>query len=142
VEGFFRRARPISDVRPPPPAPAAVPCCVRCGRPVSRDQRLDRGEGPEHLICDAAIVSDLDRRLEAGRALHRALGALGALEPLRERVGEERKTLPDVIDPVIAAELLARMHTAVEVARFPRVEQRKLAISLLEALSRRLSEIG
>jgi hypothetical protein len=114
---------------------------VQCGAPVPRDQGIDRGQGVEHLVCAPTVVADLERRLEAARALDRALGALGALEPLRERVRVEALALPDVVDPRVAREALARLETIVALTRFARLEQRKLALSLLETLARRLEAL-
>lgn len=89
-------------------------------------------------MCEPAIVSDLDRRLEAGRALHRALRTLGAIEPLKAAVQEETKALSDVIDPAEVLVLLGRLRTAVELARFARPEQRRLSLSLLDTLEQKL----
>jgi len=105
---------------------------------VSSDQSIDRGRGIEHLVCEPAIVSDLDSRLEAGRALHRALRTLSGIEPLKAVVQEETKNLSDVVDPAEVLETLERLRTAVELARFPRPEQRRLSLSLLDALSEKL----
>lgn len=138
VEGFFRRTRPISDARPPARPRAARASCARCGEAVTSDQSIDRGRGIEHLVCEPAIVSDLDRRLEAGRALHRALSTLGAIAPLRAAVEDATRGLPDVVDPATVIDVLRRLRAAVEVTRLERPEQRRLSLSLLDALAHKL----
>lgn len=105
---------------------------------MSSDQSVDRGRGIEHLLCEPAIVSDLDSRLEAARALHRALRTLSGIEPLKTVVQEETKNLSDVVDAAEVLETLGRLRTAVELARFPRPEQRRLSLSLLDTLSEKL----
>lgn len=112
--------------------------CARCGEPVSSDQSIDRGRGIEHLVCEPAVVSDLDRRLEASRALHRALSTLGAIAPLKDAVDEEARGLPDVVDPETVLAVLGRLRTTIELTRLERPEQRRLSLSLLDALSERL----
>jgi hypothetical protein len=140
VEGFFRRARPISDARPPaPPTRAGKACCAVCGQPVSSDQAIDRGRGIQHVVCKPEVISDLERRLEAARALHRAFATLGAMKPLSGRIEDEQRVVGDVITPEAALEVLARLRTAVELARFERPAQRQLCLSMLDGLVARVS---
>jgi len=105
---------------------------------VSSDQTVDRGGGIEHLVCEPAIVADLDDRLEASRALHRALRTLGGIEPLKTLVKEGMKSVSDVVDPGEVLVTFGRLRTAVELARFSLPEQRRLSLSLLDALSEKL----
>ncbi|MFO0710700.1 MAG: hypothetical protein U0353_12720 [Sandaracinus sp.] len=141
MEGFFRRPRAISDARPPaPPHPgrAGVPrTCTRCGAAVSSDQGIDRGRGLEHLVCEPAIVADLERRLEAGHALHRALATLATIAPMRPHVEAVKHDVGDVIDVAEVRAALVRLRTAVELTHFARPEQRKLALALLDGLATR-----
>jgi hypothetical protein len=141
VEGFFRRARTISDARPPAPPSerAARASCVVCAQPVSSDQAIDRGRGIQHVVCEPEVISDLDRRIEAARALHRAFATLGAMKPLSARVESEQRVVGDVITPEAALEALARLRTAVELARFERPAQRKLCLTMLDGLLARVS---
>jgi hypothetical protein len=141
VEGFFRRARTISDGRPPalPKARAGKASCVVCQQPVSSDQAIDRGRGIQHVVCKPEVISDLDRRLEAARALHRAFATLGAMKPLTARIETEQRAVGDVVTPEGALEVLSRLRTAVELARFERPAQRQLCLTMLDGLVARVS---
>jgi hypothetical protein len=118
--------------------PGTASCAV-CGQPVSSDQAIDRGRGIQHVICRPDVISDLDRRLEATRAVHRAFAALGAMKPLSARIETEQRAVADVITPEGALEVLARLRTAVELARFERPAQRTLCLTMLDGLVARVS---
>lgn len=83
-------------------------------------------------------MTDLDRRLEASRAHHRALSSLGALSQLEAAVTAERKRVPDVADANEVLASLVRLRTAVELASFGKTEQRRVTLALLDGLAVRL----
>jgi hypothetical protein len=112
--------------------------CAACGAEVSADQAIDRGRGVEHLLCEPTTVTDLDRRLEASRAHHRALSTLGAISQLEAAVTAERQRVPDVADATEVLASLVRLRTAVELASFGKTEQRRLTLALLDGLAARL----
>lgn len=90
------------------------------------------------MICEPTVVADLARRLEASRALHRAFGTLGAIPALREHVERAKREVGDVADADEALAVLAHLRTVVEVTQLARLEQRRLALSLLDRLGARL----
>jgi hypothetical protein len=138
VEGFFRRPRAVSDARPPAPPRRSKAQCAVCGLEVTADQAIDRGHGIQHLVCEPTTVTDLDRRLEASRALHRAFTTLGAIAQLEARVAAEAKRVPDVADASEVLASLVRLRTAVELASFSKPEQRRLSLALLDGLAAKL----
>ena len=142
VSTFFRRAPVVSDARPPrlPGSVADVlGVCLRCGEPVALADGLDGLTGRvEHFVCDSAIRDDVSRRIEAVRALHRAVPALQPVSDGSRRVRQEIATLPDVSsvhDVVVAFE---RTRMAVECQKGLDPGRRRLSLSYLDAILRKL----
>ncbi len=147
--GFFRKSGVVSDARPPAPPPStrsAVGTCARCGLDVMVGEGLDSPAGvgnasaPVHFVCDADIRGSVERRVEAMRALHRAISALSNLPEVRASLESEVADLPDVIQVGDAVTALERARTLVECTAMDRPEQRRLALSFLDAMLRKLAD--
>lgn len=111
--------------------------CTKCGEPVAIDER-DAGEPPRHLVCDAATRSGLLRRIEASRALHRAIAALASVPILATRLAGDIAAVPDACDVADAMAFLARARTVVECSGELTPQQRRIALSYVEATTRKL----
>jgi hypothetical protein len=61
------------------------------------------------------------------------------MKPLSARIETEQRAVADVITPEGALEVLARLRTAVELARFERPAQRTLCLTMLDGLVARVS---
>jgi len=140
---FFRRAGVISDARPPRVPGAATEglgVCLRCGEPVAVADGLDGPSGRlEHFVCDSAIRDEVSRRIEAVRALHRAVPALQPVSDAHRRVREEIAALPDapsVHDVVVAFE---RIRMSVECQKGLDPGRRRLSLSYLDVILRKLA---
>lgn len=141
---FFRRAGVISDARPPRvpgdlPAAAGLGVCLRCGEPVAVGDGLDgHGVRLEHFVCDSAVRDDVGRRLEAVRTLHRAVPALQPVADAHRRLAQEIAALPDVpsVHDVVVAFEHVRM--AVECQKGLDPGRRRLSLSYLDAILRKL----
>lgn len=137
--GFERRGTGWPDRRPPPPVPPVGDgICVRCGDAVATDER-DRGEPVRHLVCDVVVRRGLLRRIEASRAIHRAIAALASVPILRARIATDVAALPDACDVADAMLFLARARTIVECSAELTPQQRRVALSFVDATSRKLS---
>jgi hypothetical protein len=126
------------DRMPPPPlTQVAGATCVRCGLVLAPGEQ-DGGDVPAHLLCDPVERAALLRRLEAARAVHRATHALGAVPAVRARIQEDLAALPDACDVHDALAFLARARTTVECSPELSSQQRRVALSLLDATARKL----
>lgn len=137
MAGFERRRSGWPDRRPPPPPIAAVVRCARCDEPVAADER-DHGEPARHLVCDVAIRRGLARRIEASRAIHRAIAAVASVPVLQARLAADIAALPDACDIGDAMAFLARARTVVECSSELTLQQRRVALSLVDATARKL----
>jgi hypothetical protein len=151
--GFFRKGAAVSDARPPaPPRPdrQALGTCARCGLAVMLGEGLDANVraprasgGPDaalvHFVCDAEIRGSVERKVEAMRALHRAIAALTNLPDVRASLEHEVAQLPDAIQVGDAVTALERARTLVECTAMERPERRRLALSYLDAMLRKLA---
>lgn len=139
---FFRRTGIISDARPPRVpggVTAGLGVCLRCGEPVATTDGLDDPSGRiEHFVCDSAVRDDVGRRIEAVRALHRAVPALQPVSDAHRRVRDEIAGLPDVpsVHDVVLAFQRTRM--AVECQKGLDPGRRRLSLSYLDAILRKL----
>lgn len=137
---MVRIARRISDRGPPPlpvggaPAPAR---CARCGEPIDEGDR-DGSATPRHVVCDPVERRALARRIEAGRAIHRAIAALGAVPAVQARIAEDVAALPDAAGVGEALAFLGRARTVVECSAEMSAQQRRVALSLIDSAVRRL----
>ena len=122
---------------PPAPRPVPWPACERCGDRVAPDGR-DEGEPARHIVCDVAARRVIARRLEASRAVHRTIGALAALPGVRATIEPLVAELPDACDPADAIAFLSRARTLVECTRDLGPQQRRMALSFLDATTKRL----
>jgi hypothetical protein len=143
VSTFFRRAATISDARPPKiPGAGGGPLgvCLRCGEPVAAGDGLDgSSDRIEHFVCDSAIRDDVGRRVEAVRALHRAVPALSPVADGHRRIQLEIASLPDMpsVHDVISA--FERTRVAVECQKGLDPGRRRLSLSYLDAILRKLA---
>jgi len=96
-------------------------------------------EGVRHFVCDAATRDDVARRIEAMRALHRATKALAHLPLTKAQLELQLAELPDVTDVGAVLEVLTRTRVSVECAKGVPSEQRRLALSYLDAMLRKLT---
>ena len=92
-----------------------------------------------HFICDADTRGSVQKKVEAMRALHRAVSALSNLPDVRASLANEISELPDVIEVGDAIVLIERARTLVECTAMDRPEQRRLALSFLDAMLRKLA---
>jgi hypothetical protein len=146
VTGFFRKAGSVSDVRPPPPPTATLPTgtanvgmCERCGEYVLTGEGLDGAGGVlRHFVCDAVIRGAVSRKVEAMRSLHRAISALSRLPDVQRALEADVAAMPDVIDMGEALSALERTRLHVECTAFDQPEQRRLALSYIDTLLRKL----
>lgn len=136
---MFARPKTIVDSRRPPPltAGASLGACVRCGRDVAP---IDRMTGAEvrHWLCDEVVRDGVSRRVEAMRALHRAVLALGQLPAAKEQLERSMLALPDAAGVGEVLDVLSRARVAVECSPQVNVDQRRLALSYLDALEKKL----
>jgi hypothetical protein len=143
MAGFERRRTGWPDRRPPPPPPIAAAAlstsaaCARCGEVVASDER-DHGEPARPIVCDVAIRRGLARRIEASRAIHRAIAALAAVPVLQARMAADVAALPDACDLADAMAFLTRARTVVECSSELTVQQRRVALSFVDATTRKL----
>ncbi|MDQ3032995.1 MAG: hypothetical protein M3Y87_11295 [Myxococcota bacterium] len=136
--GFERRGTGWPDRRPPPPVPPARDgICVKCGEAVALDER-DRGEPVRHLVCDVVVRRGLLRRIEASRAIHRAIAALASVPILRTRLVADIAALPDACDVADAMLFLGRARTVVECSAELTPHQRRVALSFVDSTARTL----
>lgn len=140
---MFTRKVPTPDRRPPS-VPVALPTlgvCVRCGEPVAPTDGMHgrMTEGVRHFVCDAVTRDGVTRQIEAVRTLHRAIKALAHLPVPKAQLEVQLAELPDVTDVGAVLDVLSRTRTAVECARNVPPEQRRLALSYLDAMLRKLS---
>jgi hypothetical protein len=125
------------DRRPKPPPVLPLPLCARCGLSVSGDERAD-GEQVRHLVCDVAQRRTLARRIEATRAIHRLISALASVPAIERALAADIAGLPDACDVPDALAFLERARTLVECSSDLGAQQRRIAISLLDATARKL----
>jgi hypothetical protein len=140
--GFFRKSAAVSDVRPPAPPSAVRPSlgpCAHCGLGVLVGEGLDSGPALAHFVCDAQIRGGVEKKVEAMRSLHRAISALSNLPDIRASLESDVAQLPDVIQLSDAVSALERARTLVECTAMDRPEQRRLALSYLDAMLRKLA---
>jgi len=127
--GFFRKAGTVSDIRPPPPpgTRSNVGMCERCGEYVLTGEGLDGAGGVlRHFVCDAVIRGAVSRKVEAMRPeIQRALET-------------DVAAMPDVIDMQDALGALERARLQVECTSFDQPEQRRLALSYIDTMLRKL----
>lgn len=140
---MFARKVPSPDRRPPL-SPAVLPtlgACVRCGEPVAPTDGMHgrMAEGVRHFVCDVATRDGVTRQIEAMRALHRAIKALAHLPGPKAQLEMQLAALPDVTEVGAVIEVLSRTRVSVECARNVPSEQRRLALSYLDAMLRKLS---
>lgn len=136
--GIVRKGQGWPDRRPPPPrVREGDPACARCGEPVGTDER-DAGEPVRHLVCDAGERAALLRRIEASRAVHRAATALGAVPAVQARLSADLAALPDACDVRDAMAFLARARTVIECSSELSPQQRRVAISFVDATMKKL----
>lgn len=90
------------------------------------------------MICDGAARRALVERIEASRAVHRAAAALASVPALHDRLCAAIAGLPDVCDVPEAIAFLTRARVAVECSRDIGPQQRRMALSLLDASLRKL----
>lgn len=134
------RKRPGWPDRLPPPPPrarASDPACARCGEPIAADER-DGADPPRHLVCDAKERAALLRRIEASRAVHRAAAALGSVPAVQARLAADVAALPDAPDVADVLAFLERARTVVECSSELSPQQRRVAISFVDATKRKL----
>jgi hypothetical protein len=145
--GFFRKGGAVSDVRPPAPPVSVRPAlgaCALCGLPVLVGAGSDfAGElartGLVHFVCDADVRGSVEKKVEAMRALHRAISALTNLPDIRASLENEVAHLPDAIQVGDAVSALERARTLVECTAMDRPERRRLALSYLDSMLRKLA---
>lgn len=140
---MFARKVPSPD-RLPPTGPAVLPtlgACVRCGEPVAPTDGMHgrMAEGVRHFVCDVATRDEVTRRVEAMRSLHRASKALAHLPLAKAQLEMQLAELPDVTDVGAVLDVLSRTRVSVECARDVPSEKRRLALSYLDAMLRKLS---
>ena len=138
--GFFRKSGSVSDVRPPPPptARANVGSCERCGEYVLTGEGLDGAGVLRHFVCDAVVRGAVSRKVEAMRSLHRSISALARLPEVQRSLEADVAAMPDVIDMADALSALERARLHVECTAFDQPEQRRLALSYLDTMLRKL----
>jgi hypothetical protein len=142
VTSFFRRAGVISDARPPrlPGTGAGLGVCLRCGEPVASEDGLDGPGGRiEHFVCDSAIRDGVGRRIEAVRALHRAVPALQPVSDGHQRLRSEIASLPDAPSVHDVVQALERVRTAIECQKGLDPGRRRLSLSYVDAILRKLA---
>lgn len=129
-----RKGPSSPDWLPPLPVPAGLRC-AHCGDAVRPDER-DDADPQRHVVCDPSLRRALARRIEATRAVHRALVALEGMPTVRRRLADRIAALPDACDVHDALAFLeaARAACASELAP----PQRRLAVSFFEAAARKL----
>lgn len=133
-----RRSWP--DRRPPVPGPGAPwATCASCGQAISPDER-DDATPPRHIVCDVTQRRALTRRIEATRAVHRAIAALASVPPVRARLSSAIAALPDACDVSDALAFVASARTILECTPDLSTQQRRVATSFLDATSRKLAE--
>jgi hypothetical protein len=96
-------------------------------------------EGVRHFVCDAVTRAGVTRQIEAMRTLHRATKALAHLPVAKAQLEMQLAELPDVTDVGAVLDLLSRTRVSVECARNVPSDQRRLALSYLDAMLRKLS---
>jgi hypothetical protein len=140
VGGFFRKGAVTSDVRPPPPptSRSSVGLCERCGEYVLTGEGLDGAGVLRHFVCDAIIRGAVARKVEAVRSIHRAIGALSRLPDVQRALMADLAAMPDVIELGDAIAVLDRARLQVECTAFDQPEQRRLALSYLDTMLRKL----
>lgn len=139
--GFFRKAGSVSDIRPPPPPTtrSTVGMCERCGEYVLTGEGLDGAGGVlRHFVCDPVIRGAVSRKVEAMRSLHRSISALARLPDVQRSLEADVAAMPDVIDLGDALAALERARLQVECTAFDQPEQRRLALSYLDTMLRKL----
>ena len=133
----------VTDARPPAPPSAlrkTLGTCARCGLPVQAGEDLDTvGASLSHFVCDEALRGSVEKRVEAMRALHRAITALANLPDGKASLEEDVARLPDAIDVGDAVGALQRARTLVECTATDRPERRRLALSYLDSMLRKLA---
>lgn len=141
---MFARRFPVSDRRPVPPAVAAggagLGACTRCGAEVKAGDGMHgrSGDGLQHFVCDPSVRAGVARQIEAMRSLHRASSALEHVPVAKAMLRDELALLPDVTDIARVVEVLGRVRVAVECAPNLSRDPRRLALSYLDALLRKL----
>jgi hypothetical protein len=136
---FARKAIP-SDRRPPPiSAIATLGPCVRCGAEVAPFDRLP-GRELVHFVCDAGTRAGVTRRIEAMRSMHRAALALARFPIAKAQLDREMTALPDAAEVAEILDALGRVRVAVECSPQMAADQRRLALSYLDALCRKLAD--
>lgn len=138
---FFRKASVVSDVRPPPPpsTPTALGVCTRCGEPVLHGEGLDGvREGLQHFVCDVHLRDAAMRKIEAVRSLHRAIAALSPLREVQASLAADVASMPDVVEMSDVLAVFERARTSVECTTIAQPEKRRLALSYLDTVLRKL----
>lgn len=137
--GNVRRRLGWPDRLPPPPPRTRVSeaACARCGEPVAADEG-DGSEPPRHIVCDAGERAALLRRIEASRAVHRAAAALGSVPAVQARLATYLAALPDAPDVLDVLAFLERARTVVECSAELSPQQRRIALSFVDATTRKL----
>jgi hypothetical protein len=139
---FARKSPTISDRRPPPPAIAVAPLgvCARCGAEVKPGDGMHGRSGArlQHFVCDPSVRDGVTRQIEAMRSLHRASAALRHVPVAKTMLDDELAVLPDVTDLGQVIDVLGRVRVAVECAPNLARDPRRLALSYLDALLRKL----
>ena len=142
--GFFRKGSATSDVRPPPPPTlpltkgAAVGMCERCGEYVLTGEGLDGAGVLRHFTCDANVRGSVARKVEAMRSIHRAIVALAGLPEVQRSLAADLAAMPDLIEMHDALDALDRARLHVECSAFDQPEQRRIALSYLDTILRKL----
>lgn len=142
---MFARKLPISDRRPSPPAvsalgPIPLGMCARCGAEVRTGDGMHGRTGArlQHFVCDPSVRDGVTRQIEAMRSLHRAAAALQHVPVAKRMLEAELLLLPDVTDVGRVVDLLARVRLVVECSPAVARDTRRLALSFLDALVRKL----
>ena len=114
---------------------------MRCGELVAETDGMHgrTTEGVRHFVCDVATRDQVTRQIEAMRALHRATKALAHLPVPKAQLEMQLAALPDVADVGAVLDVLSRTRVSVECAKGVSSEQRRLALSYLDAMLRKLS---
>ena len=144
---MFARKFPIPDRRAAPPAmvapavaPAVLGACARCGAEVRPGDGMHGRSGAHlvHFVCDPSVRDGVTRQIEAMRSLHRASAALRHVPIAKSMLDGEMAILPDVTDVGRVIDVLSRVRVAVECSPNLDRDPRRLALSYLDAILRKL----
>lgn len=116
--------------------------CVKCGcdvAPADGMHGLRLVGAARHFVCEPTLRDGVTRRIEAMRALHRARTALGHLPSAKAQLEAQIAQLPDVAEVGEVLDLLARVRVAVECTPGLPPDQRRLGLSYLDSITRKLA---